>query len=446
MSARVLVIGATPAGLTAAAYLARKANVAVLEGAPDEAATGPQSFAALDPQVIQELKLNKLGLRFAVRDLPLIALHPGVRLVLGRDLHEAHRSIAALSLADADRFVETRRALFAFARALRAIWWGEGAVVREADVAELRLWRARSASEWLENRFENEAVKAAFAFDALAAAPMAAGSALVFAWRAAQEMCGLQGAVAVPLGGPAALDKALTAAAKTAGAEIRSEAKVAKLLLAGDGVAGVELISGERLEADVVLSALPRQQTLLDLLPPGAAGFALAETLQRRDAVGEARLLLAPKALPPAFAAPGRYVLTERLESAVAAYGEAREGKLPAELALEILPLGETLLAVTVRPLPLAPAEPDFAAQLTRRVLHLLEPYAPELKAAAVTLKPPQGCAPVCVPHMLASWRERIATPVGGLFLCGEAAEPMPEVSLRAARIAARLAIRGGPP
>jgi phytoene dehydrogenase-like protein len=444
MSARVLVLGATPAGLAAAAYLARKAHVTVLEAAPEDAG-GPQSFVALDPQVIQELKLNKLGLRFAVRDLPLIALHPGVRLVLGRDLHEAHRSIAALSLVDADRYVETRQALFAFARAMRAIWWGEGALVREAEAAELRLWCARSASEWLENRFESEALKAAFAFDALAAAPLAAGSALVFAWRAAQEMCGLQGAVALPLGGPAALAKALLAAAKSAGAEIRDD-QVAKLLLEGDGVAGVELVSGERLEADAVLSALPRRRTLLDLLPPGAAGFALADRLQPRATVGEARLLLALKALPPAFAGPGRYILAERLESAAIAYGEAREGKLPAELALEILPLDGTRLAVTVRPLPLAPLEPDFAAQLTRRVLHLLEPYAPELKTTAVTLQPPQDCAPVSVPHMLAPWRDRIATPVGGLYLCGEAAEPMPEVSLRAARIAARLAIRGGTP
>jgi phytoene dehydrogenase-like protein len=445
MSARVLVLGASAAGLTAAAYLARKAHVTVLEAAPGEAA-GPQSFAALDPQVIKELKLNKLGLRFAVRDLPLIALHPGVRLVLGRDLHEAHRSIAALSLADAGRYVESQQALFAFARAMRAVWWGEGALLREADAAELRLWRARSASEWLENRFESEALKAAFAFDALAASPLAAGSALVFAWRAAQEMCGLQGAVALPLGGPAALGKALLAAAKAAGAEIRSEAQVAKLLLDGDGVAGVELVSGERLQADAVLSALPRRRTLLDLLPPGAAGFAMAETLQPRQAAGEARLLLALKTLPPAFAVPGRYVLAERLESTVAAYGEAREGKLPAELALEILPLDETCLAVTVRPLPRNPVEPDFAAQLTRRVLHLLEPYAPELKTTAVTLEPPQDCAPVSVPHMLAPWRDRIATPVSGLYLCGEAAEPMPEVSLRAARLAARLAIRGGTP
>jgi phytoene dehydrogenase-like protein len=46
--------------------------------------------------------------------------------------------------------------------------------------------------------------------------------------------------------------------------------------------------------------------------------------------------------------------------------------------------------------------------------------------------------------RLLKSWRDRIATPIAGLFLCGGAAEPVNAVSGRAGRIAARVALSSG--
>ncbi|MDE2266719.1 MAG: hypothetical protein KGL29_12515, partial [Alphaproteobacteria bacterium] len=62
------------------------------------------------------------------------------------------------------------------------------------------------------------------------------------------------------------------------------------------------------------------------------------------------------------------------------------------------------------------------------------------LAANAITPNMPER-DPLTVAHLLAGWRERIATPIDGLLLCGEAAEPVPAVSGRAARIAAGLAL-----
>ena len=469
----VVVIGASPGGLAAAAYLALAgASVTVLEAeaTPGGACAnrlplgdlvvpfGPHTLAALDPRLVKELALTRRGLRFAARDLMLVGLpNDGKPLLLGRDVHAAARSIATFSPRDAERFARFRRDLFTFARVMRSVWWESGELGGARD--ELRRRSVTSAAAMLDAAFESEALKATLAFDALqdGISPAAAGSSLLLLWRTAQEMCGLQGAVAIPRGGPAALVEALVAAAQAAGAEIRTGAPVARMLLRRDAVSGVALASGEEIAARLVLSSLSRRRTLLELAPAGAAGFAAAAQLRRRTAaVGEGKIVLALSSLP-GFAAQqpaGRFVIVERLDGCIAAHAEARAGRLPDELGLEavvltstdrtLAPVGTHLLSVLVRPLPVSPPEgwTELAQRLGKRVLAILERHAPGLSASvtAMNFVEPRDCDPPDVSRLLAGWPERIATPIGGLYLCGETAEPVSAISGRAARIAAAIA------
>lgn len=461
-----IVIGAGAGGLTAATYLARAGRSVVLleaEEAPggvcrpvqlENGWMAPGSahlLYALDPQVVKELKLARHGLRFAQRDMALTGLRAdGGRLTLTRDVHATARQLAGVSEADAATYVSFQRGLLRHARMLRRLWW-EGKTVK-ADAA-LHQLAVTGAAAFLNSQFESEAAKALMGFDGTdgGLSIQEPGSALTLIWRLAQEVGGLQGATALPQDGPASLIGALQQAATKAGVELRSHARVTRILADNSKVSGVELASGEIFTAPLVLSSLPRARTL-DLLPPGTAGLAPAPAPTAM--VGEARLLIALSGVPDLDGRPfgTRFVTVERLEAVVAAHAAARAGMLPDEPACEFIiiprPEGGAVLSLLARPVPLT-GWAAYGPRLTEKMLTFLEPFLPGLRDMVVahTLIPPKPMsAPLRnVAHMLGSPRTHVTTNVPGLYLCGRSAEPVPAVSGRAARFAAALALRGVP-
>jgi phytoene dehydrogenase-like protein len=464
-----VVIGAGASGLIAAAYLARGGtNVCVLEAAdvPGGSCAAPlplgggkvcraaPTLFALDRQAVKELKLARHGLSFTAPQAASVLLRGGgAPLVFARDEAQTARALAMLAASEAEHYRRFRRELAACARALDPAWRDEAL----APPRPPRRFALTGAADMLNETFDSAAARAAFAFDALEGglSPAAAGSALLLAWRAAQERISAPGVV--PVGGLGALIAALAAAAGAAGVIVRTKARVAKLIIRDEKLAGVALESGEEIAARTVLSSLSRRTTLLELAPAGAGGLGVCARLaQRAPAVASARLVLLLDALPDFAVMPARFLFAADIESAVAAHAEARAGRLPGEPLIEaVIPdlfdpasraAGTHVLSLTIRPLPRDPLGgwPRLAQTLILRVLDILERHAPKLKASIRDLNfdaPLDDGDPCDGERLTASWRSRIETPIPGLYLCGTAAEPVPALSGRAARIAAARAL-----
>jgi len=429
--AAAIVIGAGIGGLVASAYLARGGVHTLLLEAREQPREPAEALIALDARVISELRLLSRGLVFTHRDLPL-AVQGEISFLLGRDLHAASATLSKFSDADALTWPRYRRTLMAEARKLRRWWW----TMPEEERPDLG-WSAGArhafqrlclmgADAYLGARFETPALLAALLWDASAGgfSVNEPGSALALVWRAAQEMEGRQAATTVAR--PGSLVMALTKAQTMA--QFRPKARVTQIVTRAGGVTGVLLADGSEIETDHVISSLLRARTLR------LAGF--PETEAR---IGEAQILLRLRSGFHASSA-ARHILVSRPDAHIDAHEAARAGRIAANLPMEWVMLAPDLIAVTARPVP-APLKTEgrarVAAQAVMALSRALPGVAEALTGVEVHLRPGRAS----LSDLLAPPVSRITTPIKGLLLAGESAEPLPAISGRAARVAARLVL-----
>src|SRR6201996_5870102 len=344
----VVIIGAGHNGLTCAAYLAKAGlRVKVVErrhviggaAVTEEFHPGFRNSVAsytvslLNPKVIADLALADHGLRIVERRAQNFLPSPdGNYLLTGEGRTKA--SVAKLSAREADAFDGFSRELEAIADVLRQFvlrappnlveGFGSGAI-REAFNAlgtanilrglsleqqrDLLDLFTRSAGEMLDERFENDLVKALFGFDAIVgnyASPYAGGSAYVMLHHAFGEVNGKKGVWGHAIGGMGAITQAMAAAARGHGAEIRLDAGVREVIVERDRAVGVILDNGETIRARYVVSGVNPKLLYPRLMPSGALP---PEFLQRmthwRNGSGTFRMNVALSALPSFTALPG---------------------------------------------------------------------------------------------------------------------------------------------
>jgi phytoene dehydrogenase-like protein len=244
------------------------------------------------------------------------------------------QAVAKLSAHDAEAIVPFSRELEAIADVLRQFvlrappnlveGFGGGAVRESLNalgaaniLRELSLEQSRdlldlftrSAGEMLDDRFENDLVKALFGFDAIVgnyASPYAAGSAYVMLHHAFGEVNGKKGVWGHAIGGMGAITQAMARAALGHGAEIETEAGVREVIVERDRAVGVVLDSGETIRGKYVAASVNPKLLYTRLVPPGALPPKfLARIRNWRNGSGTFRMNVALSALPSFTALPG---------------------------------------------------------------------------------------------------------------------------------------------
>jgi phytoene dehydrogenase-like protein len=344
----VVIIGAGHNGLTCAAYLAMaglRVKVAerrkVVGGAAvtEEFCPGFRNSVAaytvslLNPKVTGDLKLAEHGLRIVERRAQNFLPAPDGSYLLtgeGRTLP----SVAKLSAHDADAIEGFSRELEAIADVLREFvlrappnlveGFGTGAIregfnalgtagiLRKLSLEQKRdlldLF-TRSAGEMLDQRFENDLVKALFGFDAIVgnyASPYAAGSAYVMLHHAFGEVNGKKGVWGHAIGGMGAITLAMARAAREHGAEIETEAGVREVIVERDRAVGVILDNGATVPAKYVVSSVNPKLLYTRLVPAQALPPEFLTRIQNwRNGSGTFRMNVALGALPSFTALPG---------------------------------------------------------------------------------------------------------------------------------------------
>jgi len=509
-----IIVGGGHNGLVCAAFLARSGrSVLVLEAASQvggaavtrEFAPGFRVSACahllhlMPPALMRELDLETLGLKLAVADLPSTALAgDGAHLSLGA---EASAALGAQSAADTAAYADWQALLARLAAALYPVlcttpprlgteaWRDQAALLSlgwrlrrlgRRDLRELLRIGGMCVHDLLEDRFRLPLLKGALALDAVLGTnygPRSPGTVLTLLYRAAAAQGA--GRLAQPLGGLGALSEALARSAVSAGAEIRTDAVVERILVRDDHAAGVRLASGEEISSGTVVSSADPKTTFLRLLGSEQldAGF-VRRVSQLRTRGLTAKLHLALAQLPefPGLAPEslrGRLLVAPSSDYIERAYNHSKynefssapmlEATLPTVADPSLAPGGRHVMSVIVQyaPYELAGGWGGQRQRFADLVIDTLARYAPGLRdciVASELLAPPDierefrisgghwHHAELALDQFFmvrpVPGATQYRSPLPGLFLCGAGCHPGGGVMGLAGRNAAQALIR----
>ena len=229
---------------------------------------------------------------------------------------------------------------------------------------QLLRWLPMPIADFAREWFEDDLLRATIAGPGVSGTmlgPRSAGSTLVMLLRETHRRLSGQRRLQVR-GGPGRLTQAMAAAATAAGAEIRTGARVERIVVRDERVAGV-VVAGQEIAATTVLSCVDPKTTFLELFDPVDLTPDFLSKMRNYRAQGTvAKVNLALSALPPFRGVTDASMLTghihigpdlDYLERAFdhAKYGEVSDAPwlditVPSVLDAELAPAGGHVMSV----------------------------------------------------------------------------------------------------
>jgi phytoene dehydrogenase-like protein len=444
-----IVVGGGHNGLVAAAYLARSgARTLVLEardhpgGAATTEAPWPEApdfrvtrlsyvMSLMPPTIVNDLDLARHGYKIFPMGPYYQAFPEGGSIKLyADDARRNHEEVSRWSKKDADAMPRWDAWLAGLAEVLGPLlltvppkigsrkpgdlagtlqlaWRHRGLSVRTiADVTRLM---AMSIADLLDDWFESPQVKAALAVNGVIgtwAGPYEPGTAYVMAHHSIGDVGdGHLGNWGFQEGGMGAVSGAIASAARELGAEIRTDARVARILLSGGQAAGVVLASGQEIRARRVVTTLHPRTAFLDQVGREHLPDDFVSDIEHwKTRSGVVKINLALAELPDFTADPGTELaehhtgsveMAPSMEYIERAFTEAREGRpatrpfsdgvIPTAFDTTLTPAGFHIMSLFTQWVPADWNEQPHEAELQAYADRMIDCYnelAPNFKSS----------------------------------------------------------------
>jgi phytoene dehydrogenase-like protein len=444
-----IVVGGGHNGLVSAAYLARAgARTVVLEsrgslgGAATTEAPWPDAphlrvtrlsyvMSLMPPTIVNELSLARHGYKVHPMGPYYQAFPEGGSLTIYEDdPARTYDEIARWSKKDAEAWPKWNAWLAGIADVLgpmltrvppaigshrpsdlldtaRLAWSQRGLDVRTtADITRLM---TMSIADLLDDWFESPQIKGALAVNGVIgtwAGPCEPGTAYVMAHHSIGDVGdGQLGSWGYPEGGMGAVSAAIADAARGFGADIRTDARVERLIVRDGRVHGAVLTTGEELYAPVVVTSLHPKIAFLDQVPRSELPPSFVTDIERwKTRSGVVKINLALGELPNFTANPsdglaehhtGSVEMAPTVEFIERAFQDAREGRaavqpfsdgvIPTSLDTTLNPDGTHIMSLFTQWVPAewnaAPHTEELEAYADR-LIDLYDAVAPNFRSS----------------------------------------------------------------
>lgn len=328
-----IVIGAGHNGLIASNYLAKAGKKVLVVDARNQpgGCASTKEFAEffqlsdcaqwvhqLDNKIVKDLSLEQHGFVVGESKRTIALQTSGDHLTIDGD----SLSGASISASDQKAFTAFRSQMHAFAKLMLKLYrtrapkmveanWGDRMTLLSLGLGLKMMGRKNMQDmmrlvliniyDVMNEHFEHEGLKAAIALDAITGTnmgPRSPNTVFTYIHRMVGESLGNRG-VSQVMGGMGRLGDALQSSAQAQGVEVRLGETVGRIVKTNDRVTGVELSSGEVVEAAAVVSSADPTTTYRDLLGYRHIEAGQARRVEQyRTRSGTGKLHLALSGLP----------------------------------------------------------------------------------------------------------------------------------------------------